>query len=90
MCEDKADVDVDSRRYVKRKHSFWTELVGDLISHTFRSRPWTDRIVPVAHNAKAFDLHFVPNRLVRMKLLPELLIMNGQKIICLNLPDVTW
>ena len=44
----------------------------------------------LCHNAKAFDLHFVLNRLVRMKLLPELLIMNGQKIMCLKVKNVTW
>ena len=83
-------MDVDCRRCPKRKHSFWTDPVGDLISHTFKSRPWADRIVAIAHNAKAFDLHFVLNRLVTMKLLPELLIMNGQKIICLKVENVTW
>jgi hypothetical protein len=46
--------------------------------------------VVVAHNAKAFDLHFVQNCLVRMKLLPELLIRNGQKIMCLKVENVTW
>jgi hypothetical protein len=45
--------------------------------------------VAVAHNAKAFDLLFVLNRLARMKLLPERLIMNGQKIMCLNFENVT-
>ena len=44
----------------------------------------------IAHNAKAFDLLFVPNHLVRMKLLPEFLIMNGQNIICLKVENVTW
>jgi hypothetical protein len=46
--------------------------------------------VAVAHNAKAFDLLFVLNRLVRMKLLPEHLIMKGQKIMCLKFENVTW
>jgi hypothetical protein len=32
---------------------------------------------------------FVLNRLVRMKMLPELLIMNGQ-IMCLKVGNVTW
>jgi len=72
------------------KHSFWTDPVGDLISYTFKSRPWADRIVSIAHNAKAFYLLFVLNQLVRMKMLPELLIMNGQKIICLKVENVTW
>ena len=64
-----------------RGNSFWTDPVGDLISYTFKSRPWADRIVAIAHNVKAFDLLFVLNRLVRMKSLHELRIMNGQKIM---------
>jgi hypothetical protein len=47
-------------------------------------------VVAIAHNAKAFDLLFVLNRLVKMKLLPDLLIMNGQKIMCLKVGNVTW
>jgi len=75
---------------VERGNSFWTDPVGDLISYTFKSRPWADRIVAIAHNAKLFDLLFVLTRLVRMKSLPELLIMNGQKIMCLKVENVTW
>ena len=44
----------------------------------------------IAHKAKAFDLLFVLNRLVCMKLLPELLIMSGHKIMCLKLENATW
>jgi hypothetical protein len=50
---------------------------------------WADRIVAIAHNTKAFEILFVLNRLVRMKLLPELLIMNGQKIMRLKVENVT-
>jgi hypothetical protein len=73
-----------------RGNSFWTDPVGDLISYTFKSRPWADRVVAIAHSTKAFDLHFILNRLVLMKSLPELLIMNGQKIMCLKVENVTW
>jgi hypothetical protein len=72
-----------------RGNSFWTDPVGDLVSYTFKFRPWADRIVVIAHNAKTFYLLFVLNRLVRMKMLPEILIMNGQKIICLKVENVT-
>jgi len=41
-------------------------------------------------SAKAFDLLFLLNRMVRMKLLPVFLIMNGHKIICLKMENVTW
>jgi hypothetical protein len=90
VCEDYIDVYVDCRRCGSRKRSFWTDPVGDLISYTFKSRPWADRVVAIAHNAKAFDLLLVLNRLVLMKLLPELLFMNGQKIMCLKVENVTW
>jgi hypothetical protein len=46
--------------------------------------------VAIAHSAKAFDLLFVVNRLVRMKMMPEVLITNGQKIMCLKVENVTW
>jgi hypothetical protein len=81
VCEDDADTDVDCQRCGKKKHSFWTDLVSDLISYTFKFRPRADRIVAIARNIKAFDLLFVLNRLVRMNMLPEFFIMNGQKII---------
>jgi len=68
----------------------WPDPVSDLISYVFKSRPWTDRVVAISHNAKTFDLHFVLNRLVLMKLLPKLLIMNGQKIMCLMVKNGTW
>jgi hypothetical protein len=83
-------MDVDCGRCGKRKYSFWTDSVGDLISHTFKFVSWADRVVCVAHNSKAYHLHFVLNRLVQMKMLPDLLIMNGQKIMCLKVENVTW
>lgn len=47
-------------------------------------------MVDIAHNAKAFDLLFVLKSLVQMKLLPELLVMNGQKVMCLKVENVVW
>jgi hypothetical protein len=83
-------MDVDCGRCGKRKHSFWTDPVGDLISNIFKFGSWADRVVCVAHNSKAYDLHFVLNRLVQMKMMPDLLIMNGQKIMCMRVENVTW
>jgi len=48
---------------VVKGNIFWTDPVGDLISYFLKSRPWADRIVVIAHNAKFFDLLFVLNRL---------------------------
>ena len=90
MCVEDLGMDEDCQMCGMRKHSFLTDPIGDLISCTFKSRSWVDRLMAIAHSAKAFDLHFVLNRLVRMKLLPEHLILNGQKIMCLNVDNVTW
>jgi hypothetical protein len=80
-CEGVADTCVDCVRCGKRVQSFWLDPVGNLLSHVFASRPWADRVVAIAHNARAFDLQFILNRLVKMKLLPRLLVTNGQKIV---------
>lgn len=79
LCEHQPNLEVDCW-CGKRKNSFWIDHVVNLISYTFKSRPWADRIVAIAHNAKAFDM-FVLNSLVQMKLLPELLIMNGRSCV---------
>jgi len=39
MCEKYLGIDEDCQKCGKRKHSFWTDPVGDLISYTFKSRP---------------------------------------------------
>jgi len=78
--EDEADVKVDYQMCGKRKQ-FLARPDGDLMSYVFKSRPWADRIVAIAHNTKAFDILIILNRPVQMKLLPELLVMDGQKIV---------
>jgi hypothetical protein len=40
-------------------------------------------VVAIAHNTKAYDLHFIPNRGMLLKKQPEL-IMNGQKIMSIK------
>jgi len=47
-------------------------------------RPWANKIVAIAHNAKAFDLHFILNRTIVLKWKPEM-IMNGLKIMCVKI-----
>ena len=49
-----------------------------------KPRPWVKKIVAIAHNAKAFDLHFNLNRAVLLKWQPEL-IVNGLKIMCMKM-----
>ena len=73
----------DSVRCGKQKHSFWDDLVGELLFYLREPRPWANKIVANAHNAKAFDLHFILNRAIMLKWQPEL-IVNGLKIMCMK------
>ena len=78
--------DVDEEECVrcgKRKHSFWQDPVEDLFTYPTEPRPWANKIVAIAHNVKAFDLHFMLNRAILLKWIPEL-IMNGLKIMCMK------
>jgi len=81
-CENVEDGEV-SVRCGKRNHSFWEDPVGDLLSYLCEPRPLAKRIVAIAHNAKAFDLHFILNRAILLKWKREL-IMNGLKIMCMK------
>jgi hypothetical protein len=82
VCENDENIDrVTCQRCGQRKHTFWeTDPVGDFISYLCQRRPWVSKVIVIAHNAKAFDLHFVLNRAVILKWRPEL-IMNGLKIM---------
>jgi len=70
----------DCLRCGKRKHSFWEEQVRDLFSYLCEPCPWANKIVAIAHNAKAFDIHFILKRAILLKWNPEL-IMNGLNIM---------
>jgi hypothetical protein len=63
----------DCERYGKRKHSFWDDPIGDLLSYLCEPRPWVSKVVAIAHNAKAFDSQFILNRAIQMKWKPELI-----------------
>jgi len=51
----------------KRIHSFWNDPVGDMLSYLCESRLWIEKMIVIAHNAKAFDLHFILNRDIFLK-----------------------
>jgi len=55
----------------KRKHSFQQAPVGDLLTYLTDPRPWANKTVAIAHNAKAFHLHFILNRAILLKWKPE-------------------
>jgi len=73
----------------RRKHSFWQDPVEELLSYPTEPRPWANKIVAIAHNGKAFDLHFILNQAIMLKWKPEL-IMNGLKIMCMKMGHLVF
>jgi hypothetical protein len=55
-----------------------------MLSYFCEEGPWCKQITVIAHTAKAFDLHFILNKAIFLKWLPEL-IMSGQKIMYMKM-----
>jgi hypothetical protein len=83
-CEMQNDIDKDCERCGTRRHSFYEDPVGDLLSYLCESRPWCEKVVAIAHNAKAFDSQFILKRAIVLKWDPQL-ILNGLKIISMRM-----
>jgi hypothetical protein len=63
FCSRYEDIeDGDCVRCGKRKHSFWEDPVGERLSYLTEPSLWANKIVAIAHNAKAFNPHFILNR----------------------------
>jgi hypothetical protein len=60
-----------------------------MLNYLRESRPWCNKIIVIAHNAKAFDLNFILNRAIFLKWQPEL-IMSGQKIMCMKMEHLKF
>jgi hypothetical protein len=88
-CEMATDINEDCERCGRRKHSFWNDPIGDLLSYLCEPRPWVKNVVAIAHNAKAFDSQFILNRAIQMKWKPEL-ILNGLKIVCMKIEHMLF
>jgi len=73
----------------KRRHSFFEDPVGDLLSYLCEPRPWCKEVVAIAHNAKAFDSQFILNRTILLKWSPEL-ILNGLKIVSMKIHRIQF
>ena len=84
ICEEIEDCSIDCEQCDRRRHSFWNDTVGDLLTYLCEPRPWPSKIVAIAHNAKAFGLHFFLNRANKLNWKPEL-ITNGLKIISMKM-----
>ena len=65
-CEALED-DVVYVRFVKRRHSVCDEPIGDLLINVRVPRHWATKIVAVAYEAKACELHFILNRAILLK-----------------------
>ena len=66
QCDTSADIDEDYELCGNRKHSFWDDPVGDLLSYICAHRLWFSKVVATAHNAKALDSQFILNRAIQM------------------------
>jgi hypothetical protein len=54
ICEKEPDISLDCARCGERRHAFVLEPVGDL-TYLCKQRPWCEKVVAIAHNAKGFD-----------------------------------
>jgi len=66
QCEGVKDCS-DCVRCGQRMYSFWNDPIGDLLNYLCKLHPWANKIVAIAHNAKAFDLQFILNRAIMLK-----------------------
>jgi len=82
-CVMQNDIDVDCERCGRRRHSFFEDPVGDLVSYLCEPRPWCKKVVATAYNANAFDSQFILNRAIFLKWNPEI-ILSGQKSISMR------
>ena len=82
-CDNIPNIEQDFIKCGKSKHSFWDDPVGDMLSYMCESRPWVEMIIVIAHNARAYDLHFILNRGILLKWNVKL-IVNGMKIMCMR------
>ncbi|GFG35830.1 hypothetical protein Cfor_01158 [Coptotermes formosanus] len=89
QCENQSDATVDCVRCAVRKHSFWEDPVADMLTYLCEPRPWADTVVARAHNAEAFELHFILNTAIFPKWQPKL-ITNGVKIMCMKVELITF
>jgi len=88
-CDNVEDVERVCMKCDVRKHSFWDDYVCSMLSYLCEPRPWVNKIVAMAHNARAFDLQFILNRAIFLKWLPEP-IMKGLKIMSMKVEHLVF
>ena len=80
---------MDCVRCGRRRHAFFVDLVGYLLTYLCNQRPWCEKVIAIAHNAKGFDAHFILDRAILQKWTPKL-ILNGQKFVCMTVQHLTF
>ena len=88
-CENVYDKEQDCIQGGKSIRSLWDDPVGDMLSYSCESRSCVEKIIVIAHNAEAFDIHFILNRAILLKWQVRL-IMNGMKIFCLRVEHLVF
>ena len=71
------------------QHSFFEDPVGDFLTYLCEPRPWCNKVVAIAHTAKAFDAQFILDRAIFLKWTPEL-ILNGLKIVSMKIHHIQF
>ena len=88
-CEDVEDVERDCVQCGVRKHSFWDDPVGSMLSYLCEPCPWVNKVIAIAHKAKAFDLQIIKNRPILLRWRPER-TMDGLKIMCVMMEHLVF
>ena len=86
-CEMQDDIEIDCVRCGRRRHSFYDDPVGDILYYLCEPRPWCNKVVAIAHNAKAFGSQFIFKRAILLKWNPQL-ILTGLKIISMKMQHI--
>ena len=61
----------------------------DLLSYVTDHHTSDIKFVAIAHKAKAFEIHFILNRVILLKNKPEL-NLNGLKIVCMKMDHIFY
>jgi len=81
------DRDAGCERCGRRRHSFYEDPGGDLLSYL--CEPWCNKVVAIAHNAKAFNSQFILKREILLKWNTQI-ILSGLKMINITMQHLNF